>query len=64
MKYYKCGRKPVQNNLDMLPIEPKGTPNRKWVCTECATPEQINSIPKDVRGICNAINPEFIKRGD
>jgi len=45
MKYYKCGRKPVQNNLDMLPIEPKGTPNRKWVCTECATPEQINSIP-------------------
>jgi uncharacterized protein YlaI len=32
-----CNRGIISNNLSATPIEPKGTPNRQWICDECNT---------------------------
>ena len=34
MKCYKCGCS-IESGKSFRPIEPKGTPNRKWVCNDC-----------------------------
>jgi hypothetical protein len=35
MSCSKCGRAFISNNLSAFPIEPKGTPDRKWMCEDC-----------------------------
>ena len=58
---YKCSRAPVENGLSMIPVDPKGTISRRWVCTECADKNEISSIPSDVKELCTIINPSFIE---
>lgn len=43
----------------MLPIESKGTKDRKWICTKCASQEEINSLDKDIIELLTTINPNF-----
>ena len=58
MKCYKCNRELILNNLSGFPIDPKGK-NRRWVCTECASKNEIALIQNDVKDICSVINKEF-----
>ena len=59
MYCYKCN-KLFNECRGMIPIEPKGTPNRKWVCTDCASIMQKQTVPKDVRDLSNMIACEKI----
>lgn len=49
MKCYKCGCGPAAGN-PMFPVGPKG-PGRRWICLDCAGPEQIAAIPDDVKAL-------------
>lgn len=46
MMCFKCGRKPIENNLSMFPIDKKGTKNRRWVCNECISNKEKQNIKK------------------
>ncbi|MBH1941653.1 hypothetical protein I5677_12190 [Mobilitalea sibirica] len=59
MNCCKCNRT-MSEVKGMIPIEPKGTPNRKWVCTDCANIVQKQTIDKDTRNLCNTIAGEKI----
>lgn len=50
----KCGRGMSQCD-GFIPIDPPGTSNRRWVCTDCAAPEQMHTIPKGVRELSNIV---------
>lgn len=35
MECYKCGDNP-ESGKSFIPVDEPGTPNRRWVCTDCA----------------------------
>lgn len=54
MKCYKCG-KGMSESRGMIPVDPAGIHNRRWVCIDCANIVQKQSVPEDVREFCNTI---------
>ncbi len=64
MKCDRCNKDAIEHQNGMIPIEPKGVKDRKWVCTSCATSEELEKIELDIKNICTAINPNFIRRGE
>ena len=47
MKCYKCG-KGIDDGVEvMLPIDPKGTPDRRWACVECVEDSAVVKIAKE-----------------
>lgn len=59
MNCHRC-KKTMGQVTGMVPIDPKGTENRRWVCTECAVVAEIESVPDDVNELCTLINPKFM----
>lgn len=60
MKCCRCNA--VMGELNaMVPIDPKGTKDRRWVCLNCITEEEWNNIPSDVVNLSQSINPDFKK---
>ena len=57
MKCYKCG-KGMMDVDTLIPIDPKGTENRRWSCLKCAPKEKVKQIPKDIKDICNIVGKE------
>ena len=57
MECCRCHRTPIANGLTMYPIEPKGTPNRKWVCTNCITPDERAAIDPGTKKIVGMFDP-------
>lgn len=55
MKCCKCGRMLIGCKTPSFPIDPKGTPGRRWACMGCLTPEQLANIPVDVMDLVNDI---------
>jgi hypothetical protein len=55
MKCAFCDRLIVENNLDAVPIEPKGSIDRQWACTEC-----ISKQPKIVQAILKRFSNQKI----
>jgi hypothetical protein len=55
MKCYICG-KGMDEGLSLVPIEPKGTLNRKWACLDHA--EKIE-VPNDIKEICSIFDTKF-----
>ena len=47
MKCYKCGKGMDDGVEEMLPIDPKGTPDRRWVCIECVKDSAVVKIAKE-----------------
>ena len=67
MECCRCKRKPIENNLSMIPIEPPlEYPNkgRKWVCMDCATKEELSGIPQDVKNVCSIFDGRFEQEGE
>lgn len=62
MKCCRCNKGMSELKCGMIPIEPKGTKDRKWICTDCATNEEIDDIDKEVVEISSIINPNFIHK--
>lgn len=60
MKCTRCNKQMSEVN-GMIPIEPKGTKDRKWVCTNCATNEEIDNLDCEVKELSNIINPNFLE---
>lgn len=44
LKCYKCGKGMDDGVEEMLPIDPKGTPDRRWVCIECVKDSAVVKI--------------------
>lgn len=64
MKCCRCGDS-VESGKSFIPIEAAGAPNRKWVCTACASLVQ-KQLAKNVLGeeglrITSKINPDFLR---
>lgn len=59
MQCYKCNRKPIENNLSMIPADPKGTKNRRWVCMKCATVVEKNTVDEEVKNISKLFDKSF-----
>lgn len=63
MRCCKCNNG-IETGKSFIPIEAKGTPNRKWVCTECANLVQkqsaINSLGKDGMELTHCIDKDFL----
>lgn len=64
MKCCRCGDSP-ETGKSFIPIEPAGTPNRKWSCTECANSLERqaakNALGKDALEISRIIDPNFLR---
>jgi len=58
MECYKCKKPMSEEKRGMIPVDAKGTPGRRWVCLDCADIIQKRTVPKDVRDLCNQINPD------
>lgn len=54
MECCRCGRKPIENNITMFPIDKPGK-NRRWSCAECMNKKEKASIPKDVNKLVEII---------
>lgn len=50
MKCYRCG-KSFYDCKAMHPIDPPGTKDRRWVCTDCETAEENAALDPEVREI-------------
>lgn len=65
MRCYKCGNG-VESGRDFIPIEPAGTPNRKWCCTLCADDVEKEYARKSLGeagiNITRKISPNFLLR--
>lgn len=48
MKCCVCGKTMSQADEDMYPVDPKGTPDRRWAC-ESHVKEAGGTIPEDVK---------------
>lgn len=63
MKCCKCGDG-VESGKSFIPIEDAGTPNRKWVCTDCANLVQKqqtrNALGKEGLEITRIFDPTFL----
>ena len=59
MECCRCGRKPIENNLSMIPIDPKGTNGRRWICLDCATNEEVSNIDPMVKDISKVFDKRF-----
>lgn len=62
MKCYKCGDSP-ETGKSFIPVEPAGTPNRKWACTECASKEQKQQAKDDLGEsleVARIFDPNFL----
>ena len=58
MQCCRCGRQPIKHNLTMYPIELRGsTPNRKWACTNCITPDERAAIDPGTKKIVGIFDP-------
>ena len=60
MKCSRCNKKMSEVN-GLVPIDPKGTKDRRWVCLDCITDEEWEAIPSDVVDLSQSINPDFKK---
>lgn len=64
----KCGKTMADLGCCFMPIEPKGTPNRKWACEYCASADQkarmLERIGKPGLDVCQAVDPCFLQRGN
>lgn len=65
MKCYKCGCG-LESGRDFIPIEPKGTLNRKWTCTLCADliqrQQAKKALGKEVLEVSRIFSPDFLKQ--
>lgn len=63
MKCYKCGDG-ISSGKDFIPVDEQGTPNRRWVCTKCASIVQKqqakNQLGKEGIRISKTISPNFL----
>lgn len=63
LKCCKCGDG-IGSGKSFIPIEPKGTPDRKWACTECASLEQRqqarNNLGEDNLELCRIFDKDFL----
>lgn len=51
IKCFKCGKGIADDNysLNFYPIEPKGAPDRKWVCDKCMSKSiQLKQLAKHI----------------
>ena len=64
MKCCKCGISP-ESGRSFIPIEPAGTPNRKWACTQCADliqrQQARNALGKEGLEISRIFDPDFLR---
>lgn len=64
MKCYKC-EAGIETGKSFIPIEPPGTPKRKWICTKCATIAQKRkaegSLGKEGLEITRMFEPDFLR---
>ena len=44
VKCYTCGKGMDDGVEAMLPIDPKGTPDRRWCCIECVRDSAVQKI--------------------
>lgn len=58
MECYVCGKKPIRDNVSLVPIDPKGK-NRRWSCLE-HVPEGFK-LPLGVKDICSIFDDKFEK---
>lgn len=54
LKCARCG-KPFYKCLRLHPIDPKGTKDRRWVCSDCETDEEYARVDPDIKRIENDI---------
>lgn len=63
MKCCKCGDS-IESGKSFIPIQPASTPNRKWVCTDCADLVQKqqtrNILGKEGLEISRKIDSDFL----
>lgn len=57
VKTLKCARcgKPFYNCKWLHPIDPKGTKNRRWVCSDCETDQEYKSVDADIKKLESVI---------
>lgn len=60
MKCYKCGKGMDDGVEAMLPIDPKGTTDRRWACIECVKDSAVLKIAKEV---VDFASPHALGRG-
>lgn len=64
MKCCKCGEG-IESGKSFVPIEAPGTPNRKWVCTNCADliqkQQARNALGKEGLEVSRIIDPNFLR---
>lgn len=64
MECYKCGDNP-ESGKSFIPVDESGTPNRRWVCTDCADliqkQQARNSLGKEGIEITRIFAPDFLK---
>lgn len=67
MRCCKCNDS-IDSGKSFIPIESAGTPNRKWVCTNCASVIQKqqarNTLGKDGLEIARIFDPDFLRKGE
>lgn len=64
LECYKCGVS-IESGRSFIPIEPPGTPNRKWVCEKCASIVQKqqarNALGKEALEISRIFDPNCLR---
>ena len=61
MKCCRCG-KPYNECKAMHPIDPAGTKNRRWVCTDCETEEEAKKLDPVAKQIEDIILEDNVRR--
>lgn len=64
MACYKCGDG-IESGKSFIPVDAAGTPNRRWVCTDCADliqkQQARNFLGKDGLEVSRIFDPSFLK---
>lgn len=49
----------IDEGKTLIPIEPRGTKNRKWACLDCIPDKVKKDISEDVKEICSIFDDKF-----
>lgn len=64
MKCYKCGDS-IESGKSFIPVDPPGTPKRRWSCIECANiiekQQARDALGKEALKISRIFDPSFLK---
>lgn len=64
MACYKCGDG-IESGKSFIPVDEPGTPNRRWVCTDCANliqkQQARNTLGKEGIEVSRIFDPCFLK---